>query len=275
VVLSEHAETGLMGIDLREQWFRGLTELRYAGTPKRIRALLGGQTVVDTRDALLVYEPRRVVPWYAVPAGDLRLELTEHDPLPAPQLRGPVLPPHHNDWHTVPGRSLHLAGRGEVAFRPDDPDLGGRVVLHWDPFEWLEEDEPVIGHPHDPYSRIDVLHRGREVRVELDGVELAHSRRPVALFETGLPTRWYLPAHDVRTELLAPSDTRTTCAYKGHASYLSAEGENGRDIAWCYRSPLREAEPVRDLLCFWAERTVTTVDGVRQHGFTGARPVDA
>ena len=74
-----------MGIDLQEQWFRGLTELRYAGTAKRIRALLDRQTVVDTRDALLVYEPRRVVPWYAVPPGDLHLDLTEHIPVPVPE----------------------------------------------------------------------------------------------------------------------------------------------------------------------------------------------
>src|SRR5665811_2035726 len=115
-----------MAIDLEQQWFRGLTQLRYAATPKRLRALLDGQTVLDTRDALLVYEPRRVVPWYAVPPGDLHLNLTEHDPFPVPELRAAVLPPHHNKWHTVPGRSLHLERHGEVAFgRPphhDAPD---------------------------------------------------------------------------------------------------------------------------------------------------------
>ena len=72
-----------MAIDLELQWFRGLAELRFAATPKRIRALLDGQTVLDTRDALLVYEPRRIVPWYAVPPADLRMNLSEHDPSPA------------------------------------------------------------------------------------------------------------------------------------------------------------------------------------------------
>src|SRR5215218_9618676 len=56
-----------MAIDLEQQWFRDLSELRYAATPKRLRALLDGRPVLDTRDAMLVYEPRRVVPWYAVP----------------------------------------------------------------------------------------------------------------------------------------------------------------------------------------------------------------
>ncbi|MGO4598652.1 DUF427 domain-containing protein [Terrabacter sp. 2RAF25] len=228
-----------MTIDLRTQQRLQRDQLRYAATAKRLRASREGALVCDTTDALVVWLPRHVVPQYAVPRDAL----------------GDGLP------------------EGAAVLEGDGVD--GHVLLPFGEFDWLEEDEPVIGHPHDPFARIDVLHSTREVRVELDGVELARSRRPVALFETGLPTRWYLPTHDVRTELLAPSDTRTTCAYKGHASYLSAEGENGRDIAWCYRNPLREAEPVRDLLCFWAERTVTTVDGVREHGYTGPRPDDA
>ena len=252
------AQTASLAIDLHEQWFRGLSQRRYGAAPTRLRALLEGQTVLDTQDALLVYEPRRVVPWYAVPPGDLRMELTEHDPFPVPDLQAPVLPPHHNEWHTVPGRSLHLEGHGEVAFRPDDPDLGGRVVLHWDPFEWLEEDQPVIGHPHDPFKRIDVLHSNRHVRVEVGGVTIAESSRPMALFQTALPVRWYLPRQDARMDLLTLSETQTVCAYKGVASYLSAEG--APDVAWYYPDPLHDALPVRDLICCWRPATVY-VDG--------------
>jgi uncharacterized protein (DUF427 family) len=247
-----------MGIDLQQQWFRGLAELRYTATPKRLRAVLEGQTVLDTRDALLVYEPRRVVPWYAVPLGDLRLPLTECDPSPVPELRAPLLPPHHNDWHTVPGRSLHLDGYGEVAFRPDDPDLGGRVILHWEPFEWIEEDEPVIGHPHDPYKRIDILRSDRHVRVQVNGATVAESSRPMMLIETSLPVRWYLPQADVRLDLLSRSERQTVCAYKGRASYLSAEG--AADVAWFYPDPLHDALRVKDLICFWRPATVLVDD---------------
>jgi uncharacterized protein (DUF427 family) len=228
-----------MTIDLHAQQRDQRGELRYASTEKRLRVSRHGDLVCDTTRALVVWLPRHVVPQYAAPTADL--------------VAG------------VPDGATALEGQG----------VDGHVLLPFGTFDWLEEDEPVIGHPHDPFARIDILHSTREVSVELDGVVLTHSRRPVALFETGLPTRWYLPSHDVRTDLLTASGTRTTCAYKGHASYLSAAGESGRDIAWIYRSPLREAEPVRELLCFWAERTVTTVDGVRDAGFAGPRPLDA
>jgi uncharacterized protein (DUF427 family) len=247
-----------MAIDLTRQYKRDLVELRYLNTPKWLRAQLGGRTVLDTRDAMLVWEPRRPVPFYAVPPADLDLHLTEHEPAPVPAGLGPVLPPSHLDWHLVPGRSLHLDGFGEVAFGPEEPALGGRLVLHWDPFTWTEEGEPVIGHPHDPLARIDVLDSDRHVRVEIGGVTVADSTRPKALFETHLPVRWYLPRDDVRMDLLTPSDFRTVCAYKGEASYLSAEG--APDVAWYYPEPLHDAVPVRDLVCFWRAATVY-VDG--------------
>ena len=247
-----------MALDLDAQLFRDFAELRYAATPKHLRAAFDGRTVLDTRDALLVWEPRRVVPFYAVPPGDLDLELTDHDPAPVPPSSGPVLPPHHLEWHEIPGRSLHLDGHGEVAFRPDDPALGGRLVMHWEPFTWTEEDEPVVGHPHDPFKRIDVLPSARHVRVEVGGVVVAESKRPMMLVETGLPVRWYLPAEDVRTDLLTPSETHTVCAYKGTASYVSADG--APDVAWFYPDPLHDAAAVVGLFSFWRAATVY-VDG--------------
>lgn len=263
-----------MALDLTAQWRDSMALLRTARTPKRLRASLDGEAVLDTRDALLVWEPRRVVPQYAVPPQDLLLELVEVPGSAPPERVPPVLPPGHFGWHTTPGSTLGLTGRadlGEVAFRPDDPDVGGRVVLDFAPFEWVEEDQPVLGHPHDPFKRIDILPSDRHVRVELDGVVLAESDRPVALFETSLPVRWYLPAEDVRMDLLSPSDTHSTCAYKGVASYLSVAtdgvgADRGRDIAWFYPDPLHEAEPVKGLVAFWSERAEVLVDGRPQRG---------
>jgi hypothetical protein len=72
---------------------------------------------------------------------------------------------------------------------------------------WFEEDEQVFVHPRDPYTRVDTLHSSRHVRVEIDGVTMGETRRPMLLFEIGLPTRYYIPKLDVRMDLLEPSES--------------------------------------------------------------------
>jgi uncharacterized protein (DUF427 family) len=124
--------------------------------------------------------------------------------------------------------------------------------------EWLEEDEPAIGHPRDPYHRIDVRETSRHVRVSIEGRTVADTRRARALFETSLPTRWYIPREDVQAEL-EPSEHRTTCAYKGHATHYDVAGEEA--VAWCYEEPLHDALPVRGLIAFYNERVDVEVDG--------------
>ena len=121
---------------------------------------------------------------------------------------------------------VHAAGQHSpgAGFWLADPDLAGLVILDFGAFDaWYEEDEQNVGHPRDPYHRIDVLPSSRPVRLELEGEVLAVSSRPALLFETMLPTRYYLPRADVTAEPV-PSSTRTWCAYKGQASYFSGAG---------------------------------------------------
>ena len=59
----------------------------------------------------------------------------------------------------------------------------------------------------------------------------------------------------------APSDTRTSCAYKGQASYLSTATAD--DVAWTYPEPLREAAEVTGRIAFFNERADVVVDGER------------
>jgi uncharacterized protein (DUF427 family) len=137
------------------------------------------------------------------------------------------------------------------------------MALYWNKVdEWFAEDEQLFGHPRDPYSRIDVYRTTRHVRVLLDGEVLADTRRAKVLFETGLPPRYYLPAEDVRLELLEPSSTRTRCAYKGSASYWHVRvGDRLEDdLVWSYPEPQHDAEPVRDLFCFFQERVDRELD---------------
>jgi uncharacterized protein (DUF427 family) len=142
--------------------------------------------------------------------------------------------------------------------------LRRHVALYWNKVdEWFAEDERLFGHPRDPFHRIDVYPTTRRVRVLLDGEVLAESVRALALFETALPPRWYLPPEDVRTDLLETSAKKTTCAYKGHASYWHVRaGERvEEDLVWSYPEPEHDADRVRGLLCFFNERVDLEVDG--------------
>jgi len=251
--------------------------LRYEPTAKRIRAYIGGEPVAETCEARLVWEPRRVVPTYAVPIDALTAQLVpagaesgaDEDVgvrLPAISSR-PILDPSVPfDAHSCAGTAYDVIAGEETgaaaAFRPDDPDMADYVILEFAAFEWREEDEPLVGHPHDPFGRIDVLRSSRHVRIELDGRLLAESTRPMLLFETLLPVRFYLPREDVAVRL-EPSDRASYCAYKGRASYYSVP-DGPRDVAWTYHEPLHDAEPVRDRICFFDERVDMIVDGERR-----------
>jgi uncharacterized protein (DUF427 family) len=242
--------------------------LCYHPSPKRIRVSLDDHLCCDTTSAMLVWEPRRVVPMYAVPRDDLDADLSPTASAPLPDELPPFLGPEDFAVHSCPGQSYDVTAGGHTApsaaFVPDDPDLGGRVVLDFPPFTWVEEGEAVMGHPHDPFKRIDVLASDRRVVVSHGDEVLAETTDAMALFETTLPTRWYLPRDDVRLDLLTPSDTRSVCAYKGQAEYFSLRSGAVRDIAWTYPDPLHDALRVKGMICFYAERADHTLDDVRQ-----------
>jgi uncharacterized protein (DUF427 family) len=263
-----------MSIRLRDVMFRELDQLRHEPTEKRIRGILAGETVVDSTRALLLWEPRRIVATYAVPIEDVHGEIevaadeepAELEAIRAPQLgdRAVLDPSVPFSVHTAAGTPLQIraGGRCAAAFRPQDSALAGVVAVDFAGFDaWYEEDERNYGHPRDPFHRIDIVRSSRHVRVELDGETLAESSQPRLLFEPPLPVRYYLPPEDVRTDLLRPSATRSFCAYKGEASYLSAPEAD--DIAWHYPAPLREASEVTGCYAFFNEHVDLIVDGAR------------
>jgi uncharacterized protein (DUF427 family) len=230
--------------------------LRYEPTPKWIRAEVGGETALDTRGAVLVWEPGHVVPLYAIPRDDVRMELLAPSAGDGADRDAPVA----EVWALDLGPRRHEA----AAWRYEDDDLADYVAIDWDAMDrWLEEEEEVIGHPRDPFKRIDVRRSSRHVIVRLDGEVLAETRRPSLLFETGLPVRFYMPFEDAREELLVPSATQTICAYKGRASHWSARiGDRvHEDVAWCYPEPLPDHRQIQGLVAFYNERTDIEVDG--------------
>lgn len=251
-----------MSILLHRAHREQLADLRYEPTQKRIRAVSGGETVADSTHALLVWEPRRVVPSYAVPDADLHAELMPVDTEPAGE--EPFLHPGIPfSRHSTPGESstVRTAAGHELpaaAFRAGDPALTGHVLLDFDAFDtWYEEDVPLLGHPRDPYHRVDARRSSRRVRVELDGKVLAESDRPTLAFETNLPVRYYLPREDVQAAL-TPSDTSTICAYKGVASYWSVDDQ--QDLAWSYEEPLEEARELAGLVAFYDDKVQVRVE---------------
>ena len=265
-----------MAVHMQSLFMNTLQDLRVHPVDKWIRASVGGTTIVDSKRAKVVWEPRRVVPSYAVPVADLEGELVPYAgdagtemPVRLDQDSPVVLDPRTPfTVHSCPGVALtistaehDLAG---AAFAPDDADLDGYVVLDWDAFEeWHEEDERVIGHPHDPFDRIDCLRSSRHVVISLDGQVLADTTRQrccsrhlwgCATTFRGRTSGWTFSGP-------APSSRSARTRGWRRTWSVGAGGEEATDIAWGYEHPLHDALPVRDMVCFFTERVDLTVDG--------------
>jgi uncharacterized protein (DUF427 family) len=239
---------------------RARLELRHEPIERRVRASLGAQTIVDSTRAILVWEPRRICPTYAVPAEDIGADLPEA-PAADEHVPGVLHPGVPFGVHTADGEPVTIADRPGAGFRFADADLDGYVALDFDAFEWLEEDEPIAGHPRDPYHRVDARVSTRPVRIELDGEVIAETTRARLLCETSLPMRFYLPREDVRAEL-RPSASTSHCPYKGDASWWSVSEHE--DLAWSYEQPLPDLVSIAGLVAFWDERVDVFVDGERR-----------
>lgn len=229
-------------------------------TPKRLRVEVGGVTIADSRRAMMLHESGQQ-PIYYFPPQDVRADLLKH-----------------SDRHThcpKKGDASYYtirAGGEEVTdgawYYPDPlpgaPPIKDLIAFYFNRMgRWLEEGEQIGVHPRDPYHRVDVLATDRHIRISLGGSLLAETDRAFALFESNLPTRWYLPIEDVRAEL-EPSDTVTHCPYKGTASYYSVKLEGGKDLVWYYEQPLDEVGRIKGLVCFFNEKADIELDGELQ-----------
>jgi uncharacterized protein (DUF427 family) len=231
--------------------------------PKRVRVVFGGETVADSRGVRIVHESGHQ-PVYYFPPEDVRAEFLlasdRHSHCPKKGDAG---------YHTiVVGDQM---AESAAWFYPEPltgaEDLRGLIAFYWDRMDaWFEEDEEVVGHPADPYHRIDLRRSSAHVRVSRNEELLAESNRAVALFESNLPTRWYLPVQDVQARL-EPSDTTSLCPYKGNAGYHSvvlADGEVVKDLIWSYADPRPEVLGIKGLVCFYNERVDIELDGQPQ-----------
>jgi uncharacterized protein (DUF427 family) len=236
---------------------------RFESSPRWVRTVLNGTTVADSRRMKLLWEPNRL-PVYCFPTEDVRMDLLRRSGERPDDPKGPT-----TLWTVQVGDRVANNAAWTVD-RPSEgcPDIAGYVVLSWRDMEtWYEEDDEVYVHPRDPYHRVDVQHSSRHVRIEMLGETIADTSRPALLFETGLPTRYYIPRKDARMDLLVPSATTTECPYKGRATYFGVRvgRKLARDLVWTYQFPIPECTKIQNLLCFYDERVdAVYVDGELQ-----------
>jgi uncharacterized protein (DUF427 family) len=257
-------------IEGRESGFKTNPDYKVAleQSPRRVRVRFNGDTVADSTNAHLLFETRHL-PVYYFPRADVRMDL--------------LTPTEHHTFCPYKGAALywtiHVGGRSAenaVWGYPDPydevPQLKDFVAFYWDRVDsWYEEDEEIFVHPRDPYKRVDVINSSRHVRVVLGGETVADTRHARFLFETRLPTRYYIPPEDVRRDLLVPSEKVTRCPYKGEAHYYSVRiGDRlFEDIVWYYPDPIAECPKIKGYLCFFNEQ----VDDIQLDGASVPRPV--
>ncbi len=227
--------------------------VEFEPSPRWVRVKFGGETIASSTRVMLVRETGHL-PVYYFPADDVNLdvlEATDHS----------THCPYKGDASYWTVRVGDQVAENAVWSYPEPIEaatpITGYKAFYWHKMEaWFEEDEEIFVHPRDPYKRIDVISSTRHVKIVLGGEVVAETDRPYLLFETGLPTRYYLSPEDVRMDLLTPTDHHSRCPYKGIASYWTASvnGQQFENIVWGYPNPIPECPKIKNLLCFFNEK---------------------
>ena len=234
----------------------------FEDSPRRMRAMFAGATVVDSTHAKLLHEHGKL-PVHYFPESEVRSDL--------------LVPTDHHTHCPWKGDASYWSVRvgDQVAENAvwsypepldDAPPLRGYMAVYWNSMDgWLEEDEAALGHARATRTTASTCSIPRGTCAWRWTASRWPRRRARAIFEAGLPTRWYIPLEDVRADLLEESDKRTVCAYKGVASYRSVRTPAGReeDIVWLYEDPHRDVARIAGYL-FFNERVDIHVDGELQ-----------
>jgi uncharacterized protein (DUF427 family) len=241
-------------------------------TPRWLRVVFGGTIIADSKHVVILFEKGHT-PAYYIPESDIRKDLmspsdhSTHCPRKGDAAYYSITVGDRVTENALWYYPKPFASSADLA-DDDAPDLRGYVAFYWNKMDsWYEENEEVFVHARDPYKRVDVLSSTRHVQVVIGGETVAETHSPLLLFETGLPTRYYIPKLDVRQELLLPSDRSTSCPYKGNANYFSVATTDRvhEDIAWYYRHPALESAKVAGHIAFFNERVdAIIVDGEQQ-----------
>lgn len=229
-------------------------------SPRWVRVEFNDTYIADSKRTVLVWDTRGI-PMYYFPREDVRMNLLkESDKIANYPGQGKTM-----HWDLVVGdRTAEDAVRAHPEPPQSHDEIKEFVTFQWSAMDaWYEEEERIYVHPRDPYKRVDVLPSSRHIKIVLDGVTLAESDRPHLLFETGLPTRYYIPPEDVEMDLLESTDKHTRCPYKGKASYYSIRlgDELYENYVWTYPDPIEECPKIEGLLAFYNEKVDIVLDG--------------
>jgi uncharacterized protein (DUF427 family) len=243
-------------------------KITFETSPRRVRVAFNGETIADSTSAHLLFETRHL-PIYYFPRADVRFDLlraTEHHSF-CPY-KGMA-----SYWSIAAGgRESENAVWGYPNPFAEVAAIEDYVAFYWDRVDhWYEEDDEIFVHARDPYKRVDVVNSSRPLQVIVGGEVVARTTRARFLYETRLPTRYYIPPEDVRMDLLTASEKVTACPYKGVARYYSVKiGDRlFPDIVWSYPDPIPECPKIKNYLCFFNEH----VDAIMLDGAPLPRPV--
>ena len=231
-------------------------------TYRRVKVEFNGEVIAETHNGMLMIESPYEIHYY-FPQEDVRTEfLVDNGVINESKYKG-----------NAQVFSVKVGDKvaDDAAWTYPDtkekrPDMRGYYAFDWHKMDaWYEENEEIIGHPRNPYHRVDTIQSDRHIRIEVEGITVAESTRPVLLFETGLPTRYYIPKDDVTVET-TPTETHTICPYKGVADYWQFEidGKDYQDLIWGYHQPFNESLKIKDLVAFYDEKVDVYVDGELQ-----------
>jgi len=239
---------------------------RIQKTSRRVRVILNQAYIVDTTNAIHVWE-HVGYPQYYVRMSELQNCSWKDKETVYSAGDSPVAAAHVVEV-TVPGQNGAKDLVTDRVLRFSDEELNGAlkglVRLEFGSMDqWLEEETPIYVHPKDPFKRIDILPSSRLVEVKVAGRSVAKTSFAVHLLETGLPTRYYLPLASVDQSVLRKSELVTKCPYKGDAEYyhIVVNGEEHKDLVWYYRNPTHESAGIAGLLCFYNEKVDIFLDG--------------
>jgi uncharacterized protein (DUF427 family) len=222
---------------------------KFETTERRIRVKFAGETIADSSHAMLLIESHYELHYY-IPIDDVRMDLLEAtDHTESSGYKGIS----HFYNVRVGGQIAEQAAWAYPESIDNRPNLEGYIAFVWDKMDaWYEEEEEALLHPRNPYHRVDTIPSSRHIKVLINGETVAETHQPHLLFETNIRTRYYIPIHDVRMDILKATDNHSICPYKGEAEYWSANinGKTYEDIVWSYPNPIPEIPKIQGLMSF-------------------------